>query len=160
MVEHLFGLRVTDLYWHGPKGITPRFARRIPGGTAPLQNAWQNPKPSSPPRELPLLTFLPGFPARFSTKNNHTIMNSRPVLYTKVGCPWCAEAREVLERRGIAYDERSVTADADAFAKMLRLSGQMKAPVLDWSDEILADFGTAELELFLATRALPGKVRL
>jgi hypothetical protein len=32
---------------------------------------------------------------------------------------------------------------------MKRISGQTKAPVLDWSGEILADFGAAELEPFL-----------
>lgn len=51
-----------------------------------------------------------------------------------------------------------MTANADAFANMLHLSGQTKAPVLDWSGEILADFGAAELEPFLAARGLTGKV--
>lgn len=78
---------------------------------------------------------------------------TRPILYTKIGCPWCAEAREVLDRRGIGYTERVVTTDAAAFAEMHRLSGQTKAPVLAWSGEILADFGAAELEPFLAARA-------
>lgn len=80
-------------------------------------------------------------------------MNSHPVLYTKTGCPWCAEARAVLERAGIKYDEHSVTANAAAFAEMLRLSGQTKAPVLNWSGLILADFGASELETFLAARS-------
>lgn len=85
--------------------------------------------------------------------------NSLPVLYTKIGCPWCAEAREVLDRHGIDYDERIVTTDAAATAEMQRLSGQSKAPVLDWSGETLADFGAAELEPFLAARVLPGWTR-
>lgn len=78
--------------------------------------------------------------------------SSRPIFYTKTGCPWCEEAREVLERRGIAYDEKVVTNNPTAFAEMQRISGQTKAPVLDWSGEILADFGAAELEPFLASR--------
>jgi len=85
--------------------------------------------------------------------------NSRPVLYTKIDCPWCAEAREVLDRHGIDYDERIVTTDAAECAEMMRLSGQTKAPVLDWSGEILADFGAAELEPFLAARVLLDEVR-
>jgi glutaredoxin 3 len=85
--------------------------------------------------------------------------NSPPILYTRIGCPWCAEARAVLDRHEIAYDERSVTTDADAVAEILRLSGQTKAPVLDWSGEILADFGAAELEPFLAARVLRGMVQ-
>ena len=80
--------------------------------------------------------------------------SSRPALYTKIGCPWCIEAREVLDRRGIAYDEKVVTTDAAAAAEMLRLSGQTKAPVLAWSGEILGDFGAAELEPFLTQRGL------
>lgn len=83
----------------------------------------------------------------------------RPVLYTKIGCPWCAEAREVLDRHGIGYDERVVTTDATASAEMQRLSGQTKAPVLDWSGDILADFGATELEPFLAARVSPGRVQ-
>lgn len=75
-----------------------------------------------------------------------------PVFYTKIGCPWCAEAREVLDRRGIAYAERVVSTDAAAFADMRRISGQSKAPVLDWHGTILADFGAAELGPFLAQR--------
>ncbi|MBC7367485.1 MAG: glutaredoxin family protein [Undibacterium sp.] len=86
-------------------------------------------------------------------------LNSRPVLYTKIDCPWCAEAREVLDRQGIGCDERIVTTDADACAEMMRLSGQAKAPVLDWSGEILADFGAAELEPFLAAKVLASEVR-
>jgi glutaredoxin 3 len=88
-----------------------------------------------------------------------SLPSSRPVLFTKTGCPWCAEAREVLDRHGIDYDERIVTTDDGAAADMLRLSGQTKAPVLDWSGTILADFGAAELEPFLAARGLPGKAR-
>lgn len=76
----------------------------------------------------------------------------RPIFYTKTGCPWCTEAREVLDRHGIAYVEKVVSSDPVAAAEMRRISGQTKAPVLDWSGEILADFGAAELEPFLAAR--------
>lgn len=75
-----------------------------------------------------------------------------PVFYTKIGCPWCEEARAVLDGRGLAYTEKVVTTDAAALAEMRRISGQTKAPVLDWGGEILADFGAAELEPFLDAR--------
>ncbi len=81
---------------------------------------------------------------------------NRPILYTKIGCPWCAEAREGLDRRGVAYTEKVVTTNAAASAEMQRLSGQTKAPVLDWNGVILADFGAAELEPFLADRLVSG----
>ena len=94
-----------------------------------------------------------------STASADSSPGLRPVLFTKIGCPWCAQARAVLNRQAIGYDERSVTADAAASAEMLRVSGQTKAPVLDWFGEVLADFGAAELEPFLAARVLRGKGR-
>lgn len=75
-----------------------------------------------------------------------------PTLYTKTGCPWCAEVRAVLNQRGVPFAEKNVTTDAAAAAEMQQISGQTKAPVLNWSGEILADFGADELEPFLAKR--------
>jgi hypothetical protein len=43
---------------------------------------------------------------------------------------------------------------------MQRLSGQTKVPVLEWAEEVLADFGAVELESFLAAMVYSGKVRL
>jgi len=77
---------------------------------------------------------------------------SLPILYTKPGCPWCSEARDVLVRRGVSFVEKNVQADADAFAEMRRISGQTKAPVLNCAGDILADFGAAELVPFLDAR--------
>jgi glutaredoxin 3 len=78
-------------------------------------------------------------------------MNSaRPILYTKLNCPWSDEVRAVLDRRGVAYDERVVTTDPELCLEMMRISGQTKAPVLDWSGQILADVGREEVETFLS----------
>jgi glutaredoxin 3 len=76
----------------------------------------------------------------------------RPFLYLKSGCPWCDEAEDYLKDHGIAYGSADVTSDPIAFAEMKRLSGQTKAPTMRWDDEILADFGTEELEEFLRAR--------
>jgi glutaredoxin 3 len=76
----------------------------------------------------------------------------RPTLYIKSGCSWCNEAEDYLKQRGIAYDRVNVSADQAAFAEMLELSGQTKAPTMDWDGEVLADFGTDELEAFLRER--------
>lgn len=75
---------------------------------------------------------------------------SLPTLYVKTGCPWCAEALAVLDQDGINYDIVNVSHDSTAFARMQALSGQTKAPVLDWHGHILADFGAEELIPFLA----------
>jgi glutaredoxin 3 len=78
----------------------------------------------------------------------------RPFLYIKPGCPWCDEAEDYLKEHGIAYGKADVNTDKAAFEEMKRLSGQTKAPTMRWSDEILADFGTEELDVFLRQRNL------
>jgi glutaredoxin len=77
-----------------------------------------------------------------------------PTIYVKTGCPWCHEAEDFLKLHKIAYDRVVVSGNSEAFQKMVDLSGQSKAPVLDWDGEILADFGEAELEPFLKTRGV------
>jgi glutaredoxin 3 len=76
----------------------------------------------------------------------------RPFLYIKPCCPWCDEAEDYLQEHGVAYGRADVTADPVAFDEMKRLSGQTKAPTMRWDDEILADFGTEELDRFLRER--------
>ena len=72
-----------------------------------------------------------------------------PVLYVKTGCPWCLEAVEFLGSHGVGYREKNVTDDRDALAEMQKLSGQTKAPTLNWHGKVLADFGVDELVPFL-----------
>ncbi len=70
-------------------------------------------------------------------------------LYVKTGCPWCSEAEEVLDRNGISYDRVDVLRDKKAYQYMREISGQSKAPTLEWEDRILSDFGAEELTEFL-----------
>lgn len=79
----------------------------------------------------------------------HMVADDLPILYTKRGCPWCAEAVEFLDAHGISYRLREVTSDPAAMDEMKRKSGQTKAPTLDWHGEVLADFGVDELVPFL-----------
>lgn len=80
------------------------------------------------------------------------MVEANPKLYVKPGCPWCQEAEEYLKKHNIAYDRLDVIADPAAFEEMRRISGQTKAPTLDWEGEVLADFGADELDDFLRHR--------
>ena len=100
-----------------------------------------------------------------------------PILYVKTGCPWCGEVIEFLSTHGIGYREQNVSQNfclgfatngarepgtnpgprargngATALDEMERISGQTKAPVLDWHGKILADFGVEELKPFLQSQ--------
>ncbi len=72
-----------------------------------------------------------------------------PILYIKPGCPWCDEAVDFLERKNIEVRTRVVSGDREAMQEMVALSGQTKAPTMDWHGHVLADFGLDELIPFL-----------
>ncbi len=75
-----------------------------------------------------------------------------PVLYVKIGCPWCEEVLEYLGAHGLPFRKVVVSGNPAAMDEMVRVSGQRKAPTMDWDGEILADFGVEELVKFLAGR--------
>ena len=82
------------------------------------------------------------------------VLESLPVnathvrLFVKPYCGWCHRAIHWLDQRGIEYDEIDVIADEDAYAEMVRLSGQDLAPVIEVDGKVLADFGPEQLATF------------
>lgn len=53
-----------------------------------------------------------------------------------------------LDEHGIEYKKLDVIASEEAFAEMVRLSGQELAPVIDVDGKVLADFGPEQLAEF------------
>lgn len=72
-----------------------------------------------------------------------------PIVYIKPGCPWCSEVLAYLAQNRIEHDTVVVSGNAEAMREMVDLSGQSKAPTMDWNGEVLADFGVEELIPFL-----------
>jgi glutaredoxin 3 len=72
-----------------------------------------------------------------------------PILYIKRGCPWCDEVVDYLAKQKIEVQTFLVSSDREAMLEMVSLSGQSKAPTLDWHGHVLADFGVEELVPFL-----------
>ena len=56
---------------------------------------------------------------------------------------------DYLDERKIGYDKVDVRGNDAKMQTLQQLSGQTKTPTLDWDGEVLADFGTDELEEFL-----------
>jgi glutaredoxin 3 len=77
-----------------------------------------------------------------------------PILYVKTGCPWCEEVLEFLDERRLPYRKIVVSGNPEAMREMVELSGQSKAPTMDWDGEVLADFGVDELIPFLKARGV------
>jgi glutaredoxin len=76
-------------------------------------------------------------------------MNDLPVLYLKPGCPWCEDVVDYLAKKNIPVRKVIVSGNRAAMQEMIDLSGQTKAPTMDWHGEVLADFGVDELVPFL-----------
>lgn len=79
---------------------------------------------------------------------------SLPILYIKPGCPWCDDVVDFLDRKRIGVETIVVSGNPEAMKEMVDLSGQRKAPTMDWHGEVLADFGVDELVPFLRKRGV------
>ncbi len=77
-----------------------------------------------------------------------------PILYIKPGCPWCEEVLDYFAEHEIEHETVIVSGDREAMQRMQDVSGQTKAPTLDWDGEVLADFGVDELKPFLKERGI------
>jgi len=73
----------------------------------------------------------------------------KPILYVKAGCPYCKAALDYLDQRKIGYEKVEVRGSDKEMKKLQELSGQTKTPTLDWNGDVLADFGTDQLDEFL-----------
>lgn len=75
---------------------------------------------------------------------------SLPILYIKPGCPWCEDVVAYLKQHDINVHTVIVSGNPEAMQEMVNLSGQTKAPTMNWHGQVLADFGVEELIPFLA----------
>ncbi len=53
---------------------------------------------------------------------------ARVRVYTKVPCSFCRAAKQLLERKGVVYEEIDVTHDDDARVWLRQVSGQATIP--------------------------------
>ena len=66
---------------------------------------------------------------------------SQVTIYTKPGCPYCAAAKDDLQRQSIHYTERNVKADKAALKPMLELNGGRRSvPTIDRSGQVSVGF--------------------
>ncbi len=77
-----------------------------------------------------------------------------PILYIKPGCPWCEVVLDYMDANKVPYKKVVVSGNREAMQEMVDLSGQSKAPTMDWDGEVLADFGVDELIPFLKARGV------
>lgn len=85
------------------------------------------------------------------------VMQRYPVtLYTQRDCAPCDEGRSMLRGRGIPFQERTVTTDAEVDA-LQRLSGQTGLPLLAIGGQQLRGYTDSEWSQYLNAAGYPGR---
>jgi len=74
------------------------------------------------------------------------------MLYSRAYCSWCMDAKEWLDKNHFEYEAIDIGTDAEAANEMVRISGQQRVPTIVVNGEVLADFGTPELEAFMKAK--------
>lgn len=78
------------------------------------------------------------------------------VVYTKIGCPWSQEVKELLRAKKVKFVEKEVTENKIYFDELLRKAGKAQSPTVDIDGEILADTDAEEVRRVLRKKKYPG----
>ena len=61
-------------------------------------------------------------------------------IYTSVSCPYCVQAKRLLDRKGVGYEEIDVTGDATRRAEMIQASGRRTVPQIFIDEQSIGGF--------------------
>jgi glutaredoxin 3 len=62
------------------------------------------------------------------------------MLYTTEPCGFCRQAKALLSKRGLAYDEINLAMDADGRAELAKRTGMMTFPQVIIGDQLVGGF--------------------
>lgn len=82
-------------------------------------------------------------------------MTARVLMFTQSGCLSCELMRVFLEARGIAFEERNISADREAYRAMIEKYESEETPTLvvisGDAEEVIIGFDPARLDQLLAS---------
>jgi glutaredoxin 3 len=67
-------------------------------------------------------------------------MNPKIIIYTKASCPYCEWAKQLLDHKGLSYQEFRVDLDPEKRNEMERLSGKRTCPQIFINDQSIGGF--------------------
>lgn len=67
-------------------------------------------------------------------------------VYSTPTCPYCRQAKDYLKEKGIDFADLNVATDIEARNEMVKKSGQMGVPVIDFDDNIVVGFNRTKLD--------------
>jgi glutaredoxin 3 len=62
------------------------------------------------------------------------------MLYTTEPCSFCRQAKALLSKRGLSYDEINLAMDADGRTELAKRTGMMTFPQVIIGDELVGGF--------------------
>lgn len=65
---------------------------------------------------------------------------AKVVVYSKTYCPFCVRAKNLLEGKGVAFEEIMVDSDPELFAELKKKSGMMTVPQIFIDDKLVGGF--------------------
>jgi glutaredoxin 3 len=65
---------------------------------------------------------------------------ARVEIYTTTSCPYCVQAKRLLQARGISYDEFDVGGDDDRRTEVIRRSGRRTVPQIFIDERSIGGF--------------------
>ena len=71
---------------------------------------------------------------------------SKNILYTAPGCPFCVIAKKYLEKNNIKFKEVDVSQDENAKKEMEYKSKQSSIPVIDAGGEIIIGYDLKKIK--------------
>ena len=75
--------------------------------------------------------------------------NPTVTAYLKPSCGWSGGVRAVLDKYGLAFEDKDIINVAANYEEMVRKSGQPLQPCVEIGDTMLADVSGDELEAYL-----------
>lgn len=70
-------------------------------------------------------------------------------IYSTPTCAYCHQAKRYLTEKGAKYMDKDIAADIKARDEMIRISGQMGAPVIVVDGHIIIGFNRPKLDELL-----------
>lgn len=65
---------------------------------------------------------------------------AKVIVYSSANCAYCARAKQLLDAKGVAYQEVRVDLDPEERAKMMELSGRRTVPQIFINDKPIGGY--------------------
>lgn len=75
-------------------------------------------------------------------------------IYTTPTCAFCHMAKEYFKAQGVEYSEKDVSMDHAAAQEMVKISGQLGVPVIDFDGTIVVGFDRQRIDTILRDKKL------